>query len=593
MSEFADIFSNTWAFVLVLLFFGGSIFVHEFGHFLAARLRGLKVTRFSIGFGPRIFSWRGKDGCQYILSLLPFGGYVALPQLADMGAIEGGVGEEETKNLPKASCADKVIVSAAGAFFNVLFAAVLAAVIWGVGITKSAALETTVVGYVPENITDVHGTKFKSPAKSAGLAAGDKILSIDGRSVKDFSQIIELIAIGAGRNAEGKPMAELEISRNGKIKNIKIYPVLIKTNLSTGDEIRMVGISPAMPMKVGKVMENSPAFAAGIKPGDEVTGIDGVKLYSNGQLGAYLDALESEKSAMLEIVRDGKKTAVEVRPKKVALTKSLAVLEAPDGDGSVSFLLSNKNNPRAKNGILKVFEIKKGAEPFDRLSIGDILYEVNGKPVGSLEELNTIVNGSPKSSRLKFSIASPDSRMFDIVMPAALSSKIELPQTKTMLGYMLAPAVVVSHPSIIEQFEESVVRTYNALSSLVNPQSDVGISSLAGPVDIGRVIYRLSMTDFILVLSFAVLLNINLAILNMLPVPVLDGGHILFAVVEKLRGKPLPASFFAAMQGVFSILLISLMVYVVYYGFMRWSGDSRQEANDSLATEYYLKDISF
>lgn len=172
MSEFADIFSNTWAFVLVLLFFGGSIFVHEFGHFLAARLRGLKVTRFSIGFGPRIFSWRGKDGCQYILSLLPFGGYVALPQLADMGAIEGGDGEEETKNLPKASCADKVIVSAAGAFFNVLFAAVLAAVIWGVGITKSAALETTVVGYVPENITDVHGTKFKSPAKSAGLAAG-------------------------------------------------------------------------------------------------------------------------------------------------------------------------------------------------------------------------------------------------------------------------------------------------------------------------------------------------------------------------------------------------------------------------------------
>lgn len=593
MSEFADIFSNTWAFVLVLLFFGGSIFVHEFGHFLAARLRGLKVTRFSIGFGPRIFSWRGKDGCQYILSLLPFGGYVALPQLADMGAIEGGDGEEETKNLPKASCADKVIVSAAGAFFNVLFAAVLAAVIWGVGITKSAALETTVVGYVPENITDVHGTKFKSPAKSAGLAAGDKILSIDGRSVKDFSQIIELIAIGAGRNAEGKPMAELEISRNGKIKDIKIYPVLIKTNLSTGDEIRMVGISPAMPMKVGKVMENSPAFEAGIKPGDEVTGINGVKLYSNGQLGAYLDALESEKSAMLEIVRDGKKTSVEVRPKKVALTKSLAVLEAPDGDGSVSFLLSNKNNPRAKNGILKVFEIKKGAEPFDRLSIGDILYEVNGKPVGSLEELNTIVNGSSKSSRLKFSIASPDSRMFDIVMPAALSSKIELPQTKTMLGYMLAPAVVVSHPSIIEQFEESVVRTYNALSSLVNPQSDVGISSLAGPVDIGRVIYRLSMTDFILVLSFAVLLNINLAILNMLPVPVLDGGHILFAVVEKLRGKPLPASFFAAVQGVFSILLISLMVYVVYYGFMRWSGDSRQEANDSLATEYYLKDISF
>lgn len=129
MGEFADIFSNTWAFALVMLFFGGSIFVHELGHFLAARMRGLKILRFSIGFGPKLFSAKGRDGCEYIISLLPFGGYVALPQLADMGALEGGKGGE-TEKLPKASCADKIIVSAAGAFFNLLFAAALAAIVW-------------------------------------------------------------------------------------------------------------------------------------------------------------------------------------------------------------------------------------------------------------------------------------------------------------------------------------------------------------------------------------------------------------------------------------------------------------------------------
>lgn len=97
MGEFADIFSNTWAFALVMLFFGGSIFVHELGHFLAARMRGLKILRFSIGFGPKLFSAKGRDGCEYIISLLPFGGYVALPQLADMGALEGGKGGETGK----------------------------------------------------------------------------------------------------------------------------------------------------------------------------------------------------------------------------------------------------------------------------------------------------------------------------------------------------------------------------------------------------------------------------------------------------------------------------------------------------------------
>ena len=115
MTDIAEIFSNTWAIILVLLFFGGSIFIHELGHFLAAKMRGLKVTKFSIGFGPAIFSRKGKDGCEYLVGALPLGGYVAIPQLADLSALEG-TDPSEGKNLPKASCTDKVIVSAAGIF---------------------------------------------------------------------------------------------------------------------------------------------------------------------------------------------------------------------------------------------------------------------------------------------------------------------------------------------------------------------------------------------------------------------------------------------------------------------------------------------
>ena len=100
------LFSNTWSIFLIIVLFGGSIFVHELGHFLAARKRGLKIERFSIGFGPKILSWK-RDGVDYRLSAIPFGGYVALPQLADMGAVEGGHEASEEEPPPPSATAIK------------------------------------------------------------------------------------------------------------------------------------------------------------------------------------------------------------------------------------------------------------------------------------------------------------------------------------------------------------------------------------------------------------------------------------------------------------------------------------------------------
>ena len=155
------------------------------------------------------------------------------------------------------------------------------------------------------------------------------------------------------------------------------------------------------------------------------------------------------------------------------------------------------------------------------------------------------------------------------------------------------PITIITHPSIASQFADSIRRTYGALESLLNPKSDVGINSLAGPVDIGRVIYKLSFADISLVLSFAVLLNINLAILNMLPIPVLDGGHILFAIISKIRGGPIPPNVFGAIQAAFTLLFLSLMVYVVYYGMLRWSGDSRYEREMEAVSEINVEDVNF
>ena len=593
MTDIAEIFSSTWAIILVLLFFGGSIFVHELGHFLAAKMRGLKVIKFSIGFGPAIFSRKGKDGCEYLVGALPLGGYVAIPQLADLSALEG-TDSSEGKNLPKASCTDKVIVSAAGAFFNLLLAAFLGLFVWIFGVPTSDSEATTVVGYVSKTLTGADGKSVDSPAHKAGLLPGDKILSVDGSKVSDFMQIIEKIAIGSGRTANGSPKAVLEIQRGADIFPVEVFPELIKTNPSSGDEIRMIGISPAMTMKIGTLMEGSPAKAGGAKPGDIVVSINGQKLYSNMQLSDILAKVEEGETVELGVIRNGTPTSLKIAPAKIALTKSLCKVKLPEGAGFLSFIsVSPKNPSKTSAETIKLFSEEAAYPQFSKIEAGDILYRVGQTRVESLSQLNALINAGlgPDGAAMFFS--DENMKLKSVHLPAGSTSEILPPREKMMLGYILENVIVVRHPSIAKQFRDSLERTYSAMASLVNPRSDVGIASLAGPVDIGRVIYKLSLTDISLMLSFAVLLNVNLAILNMLPVPVLDGGHILFALIENFRGKPLPPSFFMAVQSFFSILFMVLMGYVVYLGFLRWNGDSKYESSMEKTSQYYLKDISF
>ena len=117
MELLSAVFSNIWSIFLVVIFFGGSIFVHELGHFLAARRRGVLVERFSIGFGPAIWSHRAKDGVEYRIAWFPLGGYVLLPQLADLGPIEGE-STTDVKKLPPITYVSKMLILVAGATFN-------------------------------------------------------------------------------------------------------------------------------------------------------------------------------------------------------------------------------------------------------------------------------------------------------------------------------------------------------------------------------------------------------------------------------------------------------------------------------------------
>src|SRR5207249_7901415 len=158
----------------VLVIFNLLIVVHEIGHFLAARWRGLYVEKFGVWFGKPLWK-KTIDGVQYSLGSLPFGGFVALRQLAPMDIIEGKADVDRAR-LPKISALDKIIVAIAGPFFSLLLAICFAAIVWAVGHPVGEADSTTVIGYVMPD----------SPAQKAGLLPGDKILSVDGKPVRRF-----------------------------------------------------------------------------------------------------------------------------------------------------------------------------------------------------------------------------------------------------------------------------------------------------------------------------------------------------------------------------------------------------------------------
>jgi len=471
-----SLLSNAWAVLLVVLFFGGSIFVHELGHFLAARWCGLHVERFSIGFGPAIFSWRGKDGVEYRLSWLPLGGYVALPQLAAMDAIEGKSSVDVAK-LPPASYSARMLTLVAGATFNLLFALALGCIIWAKGQPMSAPAASTTIGYVAPTLTlnsgeqsgsavgDQASAQVPSPAAAAGLRAGDRILTIDGRAIKEWGDVLQGIVTGSGRTATGSPKAIFEIERDGSRQTVSVYPQLAGT-----DQFRRVGIDSGYELIVHEVEPDSLAEVAGFVVGDRLVSLGGQRILN---IATCLDVWTENPDAPLA---------------------AIVLREAAEAGASAG---------------------------------------------GAAQEVA-------------------------LTIPSRTGANADTP-----LGLAFTTDFALVHPSPVAQIASHARMTWRTLTSLLNPQSDIGLSKMSGPVGIARILHSAAQISFIAVLMFTILINVNLAIFNLLPIPVLDGGQMLFATIARLRRRALPTSFVMATQSAFMILLFGAMLYVTVFGDIR------------------------
>lgn len=433
-----------------------SIFIHELGHFLVARWRKLVVPRFSIfGLGKPIVSKRWR-GVEYCICWLPFGAYVMIPQLSDLGDFEGEL-PPETQSLPPADYLSKVLVAIAGPFANLAFVLLLACVVWIAGVREPAEFSSTAIGEVANEIENSTGKMVPGPAAAAGLQPGDIIRQVDGNPVANFQDVIMGVFFGAQIAPDGRRVATLTFQRGETTMTRQVYPEL------TGREsLRTIGIGPHTDLVVEKIAPDSPAAKAGLLPGDRFISIDGKPLSRREELRQHFQ--------------------------------------------------------------------KKNAEP----------------------------------SSLVFKRA-------DVTMTTALQPRLQTieEQKLYLVGITWKFETVLVHRTPIKQIEESCRQIYQTFASLLNRSSDIGVRHMSGIVGIVDNLQQAASAGIIPMLAFLLAINLSLAIFNLLPIPVLDGGHILIATLTKLRGRPPNPLWLQKAVAACFLMLMGLIAYVSYHDIRR------------------------
>lgn len=278
--------------IVVLLLFGASIFVHEWGHFWVARKRGLKVEGFAIGFGPKIFGWV-KDGIEYSVRWIPAGGYVKLPQMITSQQLEGNA----DANIPPAPPFSKILVAIAGPVMNVIFAFAVAGIIYFVGLPEP--VNPSIIGYVEPG----------SPEAKLGIQEGDRVINVDGKPVNSWEQIRE-ITIFARTN-----VLPVSIVHEAKTNT---YQLTAQISDIGG---KFLNLDPQQHPSVGKIMEpDGPAAKAGLKEGDEFISFAGVPAVNHIQVADIIHKRVDEPTDVV-VKRDGKLLTLKVTPTAQAGTK--------------------------------------------------------------------------------------------------------------------------------------------------------------------------------------------------------------------------------------------------------------------------------
>jgi len=440
---------------------GVLVTVHEFGHFWVARRLGVKVLRFSVGFGRTLWSRRaGPDETEYVIAAIPLGGYVKM-----LDENEGEVAEHERhRAFNRQPIAKRIAIVVAGPLFNFLFAIFAYWLTFTIG---AAGLKSVIGEVAPDG-----------PAAAAGLAAGQRIVAVDGRETHTWQSVVESI-IGATLK-DGHLVLEIE-APDAAPRSVDMDLAGVGVDeFSRGRLFDTLGLTPKRPVVppiIGSVEAGGPAERGGLMSGDRVLALDGEPLGSWREFVDFIRA-HAEESVEMQVERDGARITLEIRP----------ALVSDDG--------------------IRMGRIGAGVTP----------------PDGDFAEYYQTVRYAPLTALSK---------------------------------------------AVVKTWDMSIL-TLRMLWKMVTLQ--ISLEHLSGPISIAQYAGFSADIGMIRFIDFLAIVSISLGILNLMPIPILDGGHLLYYLIESVLGRPLSeeAQFLGQRLGI--AMLVGLMGLAFYNDLARIFG---------------------
>lgn len=542
MEKLFEILFFAGAVVFAFAAIGFCILSHELGHFLAARLCGLQVDAFSLGF--KAF-WKKKyKGVEYRLGYLPFGGYCEIPQV---DCSDGVPKSADGTELPPAKPWARIVTAFAGPFFNIISGLLIGCLVWWIGMPQDSpkVREFTVLA-----------VEAGSPEAAAGLQQGDRIISLNGEKFFDtWAKFVEKLMFTIGE-------VRLEVLRDGKVVQVKYQP---KLNPNAPERLRIEGVAwpffkVLIPIELVP-QPGSPAENAGIRKGDFIVSVNGEDISDYQQFQFALN-IAGGKPAKLVLMRQGQKVEVTVTPELLPGAENgqfdhfltgIGLKNLPDGKG---FVIDHiyPGLPAAKAGLQQ----------------GDRPTAINGKDIAAAGAAAFVAEIQQLKDR-PFELAFiRGGKVHKITLHAERIS----PRT---IGVSLS---LLDHPTPIQQFTATVAMSWKSLRNigiavgnklgLTDQQSTLKPRHMSGPLGMGMVLFSMvHQSSLMSGIYFMVVISFALAIFNLLPLPVLDGGHILFGLIEIIIRRRVSPQLVKVLSNIFVVLLIGLMLYVTVFDVRR------------------------